>query len=228
MASKSALLVWGGWDGHQPKEVAELLNGELQKHGFTTEVSDTLDAYLDEEKLKSLDLIVPLWTMGSIKREQLNPLLNAVKSGVGIGGVHGGMCDSFRNETEYQWMTGGQWVAHPGNDGVEYTVEIRDPDHFITQGSPSVLNIKSEQYYLHVDPAVRVLATTRFPVAGVDGPHSQNGVVDMPTIWTKYWGEGRVFYNALGHQANIVAQPEVLNLTIRGLLWAAHAEELAQ
>ncbi|MBC7807479.1 MAG: ThuA domain-containing protein [Akkermansiaceae bacterium] len=225
MASKSALLVWGGWDGHQPKEVAELLQGELVRHGFAVEVSDTLDAYLDEEKLKSLDLIVPLWTMGAIKQEQLRPLLNAVKSGVGIGGVHGGMCDSFRNETEYQWMTGGQWVAHPGNDGVEYTVEIRDPDHFITQGSPAVLNIKSEQYYLHVDPAVRVLATTRFPVDGVDGPHLKNGTVDMPTVWTKYWGEGRVFYNALGHQANVVAQPDVLNLTVRGLLWAAHAEE---
>ncbi|MBC8137001.1 MAG: ThuA domain-containing protein [Fibrella sp.] len=228
MANKSALLVWGGWDGHQPKEVAELLQGELLKHDFAVEVSDTLDAYLDEAKLKSLDLIVPLWTMGTIKQEQLRPLLNAVKSGVGIGGVHGGMCDSFRNETEYQWMTGGQWVAHPGNDGIEYTVEIRDPDHFITQGSPAVLAIKSEQYYLHVDPAVRVLATTRFPVAGVDGPHSKNGVVDMPTVWTKYWGEGRVFYNALGHQANVVAQPDVLNLTVRGLLWAAHAEGLAQ
>lgn len=224
MASKSALLVWGGWDGHQPREVGELLQGELVKHGFAVEMSDTLDAYLDEEKLKALDLIVPLWTMGTITKEQLRPLLSAVKSGVGIGGVHGGMCDSFRNETEYQWMTGGQWVAHPGNDGVEYTVEIRDPDHFITQGSPAVLSIKSEQYYLHVDPAVRVLATTRFPVAGVDGPHAKNGVVDMPTVWTKYWGEGRVFYNALGHQANVVAQPDVLNLTVRGLLWAAHAE----
>ena len=165
--------------------------------------------------------------MGTITQEQLRPLLNAVQSGVGLGGVHGGMCDSFRNETEYQWMTGGQWVAHPGNDGVEYTVEIRDADHFITQGVPSVLAIKSEQYYLHVDPAVRVLATTRIPVAGVGGPHLKNGPVDMPTVWTKYWGEGRVFYNALGHQANVIADPDVLKLTVRGLLWAAHAEEMA-
>ncbi len=227
MASKSALIVWGGWDGHQPKEVGEILGEELTKHGFAVEIADTLDAYLDEEKLKTLDLIVPCWTMATIKQEQLRPLLNAVASGVGLGGVHGGMCDSFRNETEYQFMTGGQWVAHPGNDGVAYTVEIRDRDHFITQGSPDVINIKSEQYYLHVDPAVRVLATTRFPLEGVGGAHTKNGVVDMPTVWTKYWGEGRVFYNALGHQANIVAQPDVLHLTVRGLLWAAHAEDLA-
>jgi type 1 glutamine amidotransferase len=222
MATKKALIVWGGWDGHQPQQVAEILRDELTKHDFAVEVSDTLDAYLDHDKLKGLDLIVPVWTMGKITGDQWKGLSEAVKSGVGVGGVHGGMCDSFRENTDYQFMTGGQWVAHPGNDGVEYTVEVRDPDHFITQGSPASFAVKSEQYYMHVDPAIRVLATTRFPTA--DGPHVRNGAVDMPVVWTKYWGEGRVFYNSLGHQANIVAQPEVLRLTTRGLLWAAHAE----
>jgi uncharacterized protein len=226
MATKTALIVWGGWDGHQPKEVAEILASQLQKHQFDVEVSDTLDAFTDGDKLKTLDLIVPVWTMGTITGEQEKPLIEAVKSGVGIAGCHGGMCDSFRNNTEYQWMTGGQWVAHPGNDGVEYTVEIRDPDHFITQGVPPVFTVKSEQYYLHVDPAVRVLATTRM-VAGIAGPHTNNGPVDMPTVWTKYWGTGRVFYSALGHQADIVSQTEPLALMTRGLLWAAHAEDLA-
>ena len=222
MAERKALIVWGGWDGHQPREVAEIFRQTLTEYNFAVDVSDSLDAYLDEN-LQKYNLIVPVWTMGTITGDQERNLLNAVKSGVGIGGCHGGMCDSFRNSTEYQWMTGGQWVAHPGNDGVEYTVDIRDQDHFITQGVPVAFTVKSEQYYLHVDPAVRVLASTRFPVA--DGPHINNGIVDMPTVWTKYWGEGRVFYNALGHQANIVAQPEVLRLCTRGLLWAAHAED---
>lgn len=225
MATKKALIVWGGWEGHQPKEVAQILHDALQKHDFEVEVSDTLDAYLDGEKLKALDLIVPLWTMGKISKEQFTPLNEAVKSGVGLGGIHGGMCDSFRENTEYQFMTGGQWVAHPGNDGVEYTVDVRDPDHFITQGTPLSFGVKSEQYYMHVDPANRVLATTRFPTA--PGPHLKNGAVDMPVVWTRHWGEGRVFYNSLGHQADIVAQPEVLHLTTRGLLWAAHAEDRA-
>jgi hypothetical protein len=225
MANRKALIVWGGWDGHEPQQVAEIFHKQLTDHGFDTEVSDTLDAYLDGEKLKSLDLIVPVWTMGQISREQEKSLLEAVRSGVGIGGCHGGMCDSFRNNTEYQFMTGGQWVAHPGNDGVEYTVEIRDPDHFITQGSPLTFHVKSEQYYMHIDPAIRVLATTRFPVAGVDGPHLKNGVVDMPVVWTKYYGAGRVFYSSLGHHADIVAQEEPLRLATRGLLWAAHAED---
>ena len=225
MAQKKALIVWGGWQGHEPRQVAEIFRDALESHGFAVEVSDTLDAYRDGEKLQALDLIVPVWTMDKIAGDQLKPLLEAVKSGVGIGGCHGGMCDSFREATEYQFMTGGQWVAHPGNDGVEYTVEIRDPDHFITQGSPARFPVRSEQYYLHVDPVVRVQATTRFPT--VDGPHAPNGPVDMPVVWTKYYGQGRVFYCSLGHVAAVVRQPEVLRLCTRGLLWAAHAESQA-
>lgn len=220
---RKALIVWGGWDGHEPKQVAEILDKALREKGFETTVSDTLDAYKDTD-LKSLDLIVPVWTMGTIKGDQLNPLVEAVKSGVGLGGCHGGMCDSFREATEYQFMTGGQWVAHPGNDGVEYTVKVTKPDHFIMQGT-SDFPVKSEQYYMHTDPGNDVLATTRFPVA--DGPHVKNGPVDMPVVWTRYYGEGRVFYCSLGHVANIVAMPDTLRIMTRGMLWAANAEDAA-
>lgn len=213
-----ALVVYGGWDGHQPKEVAEIYTEFLERHGFTVTVSDSLDAYATED-LTTYRLIVPIWTMGTITPEQLNPLLAAVKGGVGIAGCHGGMCDSFRAETEYQFMTGGQWVSHPGDNGVHYTVDIRVPDHFITSGSPNTFTVISEQYYMHVDPAVHVLATTRFPVA--DGPHLRNGVVDMPVVWTKWYGNGRVSYNGLGHDTTVVSQPEVLRLLERGCLWAA-------
>lgn len=207
---KTALIVYGGWDGHQPKEVSQLLDGELRRAGFSTEVSDTLDALLDGDKLKKLDLIVPIWTMGSIKREQLTPLLEAVKSGVGIAGCHGGMCDAFRNETEYQFMTGGQWVAHPGNDGRHYWVNIVDQNP-ITEGI-SDFEVWTEKYYMHVDPAIRVMATTTF---------EDYGDAIMPVVWTKTYGKGRVFYNSLGHQANIVALPPVMTMMTRGMRWAA-------
>lgn len=213
-----ALVVYGGWDGHQPKEVAAIYSSMLERNGFAVTVSDTLDAYATED-LSTYRLIVPIWTMGTITPEQLNPLLAAVKGGVGLAGCHGGMCDSFRAETEYQFMTGGQWVSHPGDNGVTYTIDIRVPDHFITSGSPNTFTVVSEQYYMHVDPAVHVLATTRFPVA--DGPHVRNGVVDMPVVWTKWYGDGRVSYNGLGHDTTVVSQPEVLRLLERGCLWAA-------
>ncbi len=222
---KKALLVWGGWDGHQPKEVSEIFRAQLEAEGFEVEVSDTLEAFADGEKLKGLDLIVPLWTMGRIEQGLVNNVSAAVQSGVGLAGCHGGMCDAFRENVDWQFMTGGQWVAHPGNDGVAYTVNISNTSSPLTAGIED-FEVSSEQYYLHVDPAVEVLATTRFPL--VDGPHKYNKAVDMPVAWTKRWGLGRVYYNSLGHQANIMEIPVVKEMMRRGFLWCAEGKYLAQ
>jgi len=216
--SKQALIVWGGWDGHEPRQVAEIFRRVLVEDGFTVEVSDTLDAFADEAKLRKLNLIVPVWTMGKISNEQLNAVCAAVRSGVGIAGCHGGMGDSFRESPEWQFMTGGQWVAHPGNDGVKYTVQIGPIKSPITEGLKE-FDVSSEQYYMHVDPAARVLAFTKFPTA--DGPHVGNGNVDMPVVWTKLYGSGRVFYNSLGHHADIVESEPCLTIMRRGFQWAA-------
>ncbi len=218
MAESKALVVWGGWTGHEPDQVAEVLAGALRENGFQVEVSDTLDAFLDAEKLKRLDLIVPLWTMGEIKKEQRAPVLAAVESGVGLAGCHGGMCDAFRQDVAWQFMTGGQWVAHPGGADVTYGVKVTDRGHVITGGLKD-FEVTSEQYYVHVDPANHVLATTRFPTA--DGPHAANAPADVPVAWTRMWGEGRVFYSSLGHVAETARQAEVLRLQTRGMLWAA-------
>lgn len=215
---KKALIVWGGWDGHEPEQVAGIFAGILQHEGFEVEVSDTLEAFSDGEKLMGLDLIAPVWTMGQIEQRLVDHVSAAVQNGTGLAGCHGGMCDSFRNNVDWQFMTGGQWVAHPGNDGVKYTVEIKGSSSPLVEGIAD-FTVASEQYYLHVDPAVEVLATTRFPV--VDGPHRLNKAVDMPVIWTKRWGLGRVYYNSLGHHADIVDMPQVKELMRRGLLWAA-------
>ena len=207
---KKALIVYGGWDGHVPVPVSQLCEAALKRNGFAVEMSDTLDAFLDGAKLKKLDLIIPVWTMGSIKREQLQPVLEAVQSGVGIAGCHGGMGDAFRQETEWQFMTGGQWVAHPGNDGRLYTVEIVDQNP-ITEGLKD-FEVRSEKYYMHVDPAIRVMATTKF---------EDYGDAIMPVTWTKTYGKGRVFYTSLGHHADILAMPQAMQMMERGMRWAA-------
>ncbi len=217
--NKQALIVSGGWDGHQPKEVADIFADVLRKEGFDAEISYTLDAFLDEERLHTLDLIVPIWTMGEIKDEQLQPVMRAVAGGVGMAGCHGGMCDSFRNSVDWQFMTGSQWVAHPFNDGVDYEVNmVRTSSSPLIEGIPD-FQVSSEQYYLHVDPVVNVLATTTFRKS--EGPHSANGEIVMPVVYTKRWGEGKIFYNSLGHQANIFDIPEAKELMRRGMLWAA-------
>jgi len=216
---KRALIVWGGWDGHTPRENAELFAPLLQAEGYDVELADTLEAYLDRKKLFALDLIVPVWTMGSITADQEKNLLDAVAGGVGIAGFHGGMIDSFRNNTEYQWMTGGQWVAHPGGCIPSHRVNMVDRQHEITRGIEDFDLPDSEQYYVHVDPANHVLATTVF--SGEHGPSElyQAGAV-CPYAWTKSWGKGRVFCACWGHTYKDFDVPEARQIVLRGMLWA--------
>jgi len=212
---KSALMVWGGWEGHEPKQCVEVFAPILEGEGFKVEIADTLDVYLDEAKMKSLSLIVPVWTMGSITGEQENGLLEAVKSGVGIAGWHGGMGDSFRNNTGYQFMVGGQWVEHPGG-AIEYTVNITKPGDPIVAGI-SDFKMVSEQYYMHVDPSNEALATTT--LSGEHIPWIEGCV--MPVVWKRTYGKGRVFYTSLGHAAKDFDVPEVKEIVRRGMLWAS-------
>jgi type 1 glutamine amidotransferase len=213
---KRALFVCGGWEGHEPFASAGVFAPLLEERGYEVEVSDTLDSYLDGEKMRSLDLVVPAWTMGEISPEQEKGLLGTVAGGVGCAGWHGTMGDSFRNNPDYQFMVGGQWVAHPGNI-VEYEVNVRKDGDPITKGLGD-FRMRSEQYYMHVDPAVEVLATTTF--SGEHGVPWIEGAV-VPVAWKKRWGEGRVFYCSLGHVAKDFEVPEARELVLRGMLWAS-------
>jgi len=213
--SKKALIVHGGWPGHQPKETAEFIAADLKSAGFEVELSDTLDAFNDEARLKTFDLIVPHWTMGQLTGEQEPALTRAIASGVGLGGIHGGMGDAFRSNTGYQFMTGGQFVSHPDN-GKDYVVQITKKSDPIVAGLND-FKVHSEQYYMHVDPSNEVLATTTFQT--VDAPWV-NGTV-MPVVWKRAYGQGRVFYQSVGHSLQDLEVPEVREITKRGLLWAA-------
>ena len=221
---RKALIVQGGWDGHEPVQVSERFGSVLKKEGFKVEISDTLDSLLDTEYLQSLHLLVPAWTMGEITAEQCKSASLAVASGVGLAGCHGGMCDSFRQDVNWQFMTGGQWVAHPGNDGTPYVVNISSVSNPITENLQD-FSVRSEQYYVHVDPAVEVLATTQFPNPAAKGFHMTNPITAVPVIWTKRWGHGRVFYNALGHHNDVFDAYEPLELMRRGFLWAAAGKD---
>lgn len=181
------------------------------------QVTDSLSCFDDPSALTDLSLIVPVWTMSEIGKEQADHAAAAVAAGVGLAGCHGGMGDAFRTSVTWQFMTGAQWVAHPGDDGVRYGVRMVSDDPLV-QGIAD-FEVETEQYYLHIDPAVKVHAVCDFPV--VEGPHSPNGPVAMPVVYTKRWGQGRVYYNALGHQANVIDHGPAAELMKRGLLWAA-------
>lgn len=210
-----ALVLAGGWEGHQPQETARLFADLLRDAGMSVDIRDTLDCLLDDAVVRGLSLIVPVFTMSTISDEQEAALLRMVRSGIGIGGWHGGMGDAFRNNPEYQFMVGGQWVAHPG-DIIDYRVEITSPQDPIVAGIPS-FHMRSEQYFMHVDPSNDVLATTTFT-----GEHCDwIAGTTMPVAWKRRYGAGRVFYSSLGHSLGDFDVPEARELQRRGLLWAA-------
>ena len=213
---KTALIVWGGWARHEPQQCAELFSAELSARGFDVTLSSTLAAFDDAAALGRYSLIVPMWTMGTLSPEQEKNLVAVVMAGTGLAGFHGGMGDAFRGSVSYQWMVGGQFVAHPDNIK-DYTVNIVNTGDPITAGIED-FEVHTEQYYMLVDPRNEVLATT--VAQSVSAPWT-NGVV-TPCVWKKVHGEGRVFYSALGHErAEFAAVPEQLEITLRGMEWAA-------
>jgi uncharacterized protein len=209
------LMVVGGWEGHEPHQCAAIFENVLESDGLDVETTDTLDVYLNSARLQYYDLIVPIFTMSTITKEQEKGLLDAIASGIGVAGWHGGMADAFRNNTDYQFMVGGQWVAHPGNI-IDYTVNIVNHDDPITTGLNDFA-MHSEQYYLHVDPSNEVLATTTF--SGDHAPWIAGCV--MPVVWKRMWDKGKVFYCSLGHVAADFDVPEAKEIVRRGMHWAA-------
>jgi uncharacterized protein len=210
---KKALIVCGGWPVHQPEQCAQVVRDMLLRHDFEVQVENQTAAFAAAD-LDRLDLIVPIVTQSTITKPECDKLTAAVRAGVGLAGFHGGMCDAFRDAVDYQFMTGGQWVAHPGNI-IDFRVDIAKPDDPVMAGL-SAFHYRSEQYYMHVDPSNEVLATTTF-----SGEHAPwiNGVV-MPVVWKRKHGAGRVFYSALGHVAAEFQVAQMRTLFERGMLWA--------
>lgn len=211
---RKALIVWGGWDGHTPEAGANTVADMLREDGFDVAIENTTAAFADPS-VHDLSLVVPIYTMSRIEKDEVSNLVAAVRGGVGLGGYHGGMCDAFRDSVDYQFMCGGQWVAHPGNI-IDYRVNILQRDDPIVAGIED-FSYRSEQYYMHVDPSNEVLATTTF-----DGRYADwiDGVV-MPVVWKRQHGKGRVFFSSLGHTADEFAIPEMRAILRRGLNWAA-------
>lgn len=210
---KRALIVWGGWPGHQPEQGAAAVAALLRGSGFDVRVEEGT-AVLADPSVRSLDLVVPVCTMMTAQKPEIENLCAAVEGGVGLGGYHC-MADAFRSESRYQFMVGGQFVAHPGNI-INYRVDIVRPDDPVMQGIEGFA-YRSEQYYLHVDPSNEVLATTRF-----SGEHAYwTRDVAMPVVWKRRHGKGRVFYTSLGHVPAELEHPQARRILERGLLWAA-------
>lgn len=209
---KRALIFQGGWTGHQPHVWANHLAQDLGAAGLAVEIVDSLEPLEATSWLQEFALVVPCWTMGVLTPAQTRSLVEVVRAGTGLGGIHGGMGDAFRGNLDYEWMVGGHFLGHPHVG--PYTVELEMQEHPITRGLPLRFDYDSEQYYMAIDPAVEVLASSEYSL--------DEGTCRMPVAWKRQWGAGRVFYSALGHDpAEFHRHPAARELTRRGLLWAA-------
>jgi hypothetical protein len=210
------LFLQGGWEGHRPVEVVDRFARALRPAGAVVELATELDRLTDPDWLRSFDVVSPCWTMGRLAPEQSKSLCEAVRAGTGLAGIHGGMGDAFRGDLDYEWMVGGHFVGHPHVG--DYTVRVTAPEDPVMAGLPREFVYRSEQYYMLIDPAIRVLADADYP--------NDSATCRMPVVWTKMWGKGRVFYSALGHDpAEFDAYPEVFAVAVRGLQWAARRPE---
>lgn len=213
LKNKKILIVWGGYKPHQPKLFTKNISNWLKKQKANISESNDLSAYSNYDSLIKFDLIIQSVTMMKLTRNQEKNLTRAVKNGVGIAGTHGGLGDSFRTNTGYQFMIGGQFVQHPGGK-VNFNVKMLKNE--LTKGLKD-FNIYSEQYYLHYDPNIEILATTKFNA----DPYPWIKNVVMPVAWKKKYGSGKVFYISIGHDPNeFLKYTEGWELLKRGIKWA--------
>ena len=215
LKGKKILVVYGGWEGHQPKIFAEKITKWLLDQKAEVKLVKGTSIYTDSNVMNDLDLIIQHITMSKMSPLETKGLINAIARGVGLAGCHGGLGDSFRDNTEYQYMVGGQFVKHPGGQ-VTYTVNIESKNDPITAGIKD-FSLHTEQYYMHIDPNLEVLASTKF--SGIHDSWIKGAVV--PVVWKKLYGKGRVFYNSIGHSKETFEIPEVWTLIKRGVAWAA-------
>ena len=214
LKGKKILVVYGGWEGHRPKIFAEKITKWLLDQKAEVKLVKGTSIYTDSNVMNDLDLIIQHITMSKMSPLETKGLINAIARGVGLAGCHGGLGDSFRDNTEYQYMVGGQFVKHPGGQ-VTYTVNIESKNDPITFGIKD-FSLYTEQYYMHIDPNLEVLASTKF--SGIHDSWIKGAVV--PVVWKKLYGKGRVFYNSIGHSKETFEIPEVWTLIKRGVVWA--------
>ncbi|WP_314424422.1 ThuA domain-containing protein [uncultured Microbacterium sp.] len=228
--TRTALVVRGGWEGHQPVEATELFLPFLRQNGFDVVVESDSEVYADAARMAEVDLVVQSVTMSQCSAEAVRGLRDAVGAGTGLAGWHGGIADSFRASSDYLQLVGGQFATHPSkhpdevtgdqtDNYLEHTVEITDLGraHEITRGVED-FTLVTEQYWVLHDDLIDVLATTTHPVRPY---HPWHRPIVSPAIWTRDWGKGRVFVSTPGHSLDVLRHPSVRTVIERGMLWAA-------
>ena len=187
LKGKNILFVYGGMKGHKPAESVDLMVPKLRAEGANVKISNKLSVYTNEKLMSETDLIIQTWTLGKITKKQFEGLQNAVMNGTGLAGWHGGLGDAFRDNLKFQFMVGGQFLSHPGGQ-IDHSITIIDNNDPITNGLEDFDLKKTEQYYMLIDPNIKVLAISEFDRENYEKPGKHENKITgstMPVVWKK-------------------------------------------
>lgn len=172
---------------------------------------------LTPEALASHDLLCFVSTSGELPLTdtQKQGLLDFVAGGKGYVGVHCA-AGTLKEWPPYGDLVGAVFNMHP--PPLTFTVHVEDGDHPTTRHLPASFEIKDELYTFHANPrgSVHMLLRGAAGSAGIDA--------DLPLAWTKAYGDGRVYYNALGHFDEAWEEPSFRRQILQGLRWATRIE----
>jgi uncharacterized protein len=146
-------------------------------------------------------------------------LLNFVRSGRGFLGVHSAT-DTFYTWPDYLELVGGYFNGHPWHQAV--TIEVVDPGDPLLAFLGNSLQIEDEIYQISDFDYRGSHLLLRLDQSSVDlhkaGVHQR--FYGWPLAWTRSYGQGRVFYTALGHEASVWQDARYQRILTNAILWS--------
>jgi type 1 glutamine amidotransferase len=205
---------------HEVIPLSHAVLKQLGRNSGAFEVTATEDmSVFTTQTLKRYATVI-FYTSGELPMSvsQKEALLDFVRSGRGFVGVHSAT-DTFYTWPDYLDLLGGYFNEHPWHQ--EVTIEVVDPSNPLVAFLGSSWQIEDEIYQISdFDyPGSHVLL--RLDETSVDltrsGVHRR--FYGWPLAWTRPYGQGRVFYTALGHEASVWRDPRYQQILLNAILW---------
>jgi uncharacterized protein len=207
-ADKIKVLLLGG-RGHDWKGFHAVISKVLDKTGdFEVTLSEKLDD-LKPENIKNYNVVLFYGSGGDFTNpQQEQGLAEFVKGGGGLAGVHA--TDAFKKSDVYWRLFGGRFTSHGGG---KFWMRIDDKQHPITAPMTD-FEINDETYQNQYHPEFKLHSLG----------HMDRAKEQQSMIWAQDYGKGRVFNTTLGHDKRAFDNPQLQQLVVRGLYWAAGRE----
>lgn len=170
-------------------------------------------AGLTSRRLSGASAVVLANTTGELPLPSRAALLRFVRSGGALVGTHSAS-DTWHEWPAYAPLLGAEFLRHGSSQTGRLLVEA--PGHAVVRGLPRSYRLHEEFYEFHSSPRRRARVLIRLDPASI----SDEMRSDIPLVWARAEGRGRIFYDALGHFSETWGLPYHRRLVTQGLAWA--------